>query len=824
MIERVTINNVQCFKNMDIPLTGRDVVVAHNGRGKTTLLNSITLAATDQVTGLCKATKDIVGMMRGGEETMDVGIHFRDGTKVTRRFYKTPDGNKEEIYIDDKKHKTGKGNQLIAEKISDNQGHSFIVRFKVASFVDKTEIEMKKYLWTIFSEKLKGGDLSELKAEITTEVYKLLVIASGKASDRERDEKTYNAMIRMKYGTNYDNLTQPQKVEWIKIMQEQSEKDYDMGDVTASISEIINKVPDAPIPQFMDILVGEVNVESKNMQSAKLETGSAIKVLKEDQESIMGLGSKEKELERSEAKITSLKEAKMVRENKIEALKVYDRTMKLMEDTPVDQERLMEVKKLIEKDASIKKKYEEAENELEILRGKEKMLKPQLSLLNEKEEHEKDIARYKKEVTISEFDKENLDVSLIEDETTYKEVSGQLMEKEELLEKLIVKIEKLSKKKVSLESLHKQLSQTIKTFKNGKCPMCETPVDKITMNLEKVTKQYDKVCKDIKELPKIEDMKSKKNKLEDMIDKIKATMSILSASIEQAKANILNADRNIIVYTGKIDEIKRTITDMNITLTADEKNELYDAMSKAETNINNNSVAYNGVVALEKERDNIIKAIEENKEKKQKRNSLVKPTIPDIDETTDITILSLEERVKILKIEIKKARENVGIEKKIVDLGEVYSKQEAASKFLNSVEKLLFNMKQGLIGRYLSPVAKKASEIYTRVYPGEVYFTDTGCGITQGGDNPMDTYRSYRYLSDGEKVIFSISIISTIMDETETKERCLLVEANELDSVAINKLMETLKDVNMENVIVTTFPKETVNEEAVPKGWNMIRF
>jgi len=795
--------NVQCYKDRTVEFTGKDVVVMPNGGGKTTLLDSIGIGIMGKHPRLGKSPEHIINMMPEEQDHMVLVLRMGNGAEI-RREYERKKGKSQTIIINGKTYKVKEGEEEISKMFSDKTGKLFIVRFRPAILMNKTELEMKKYLWNIFSDKLSGKHLRTVRKTFINEIYRL--------------HKGYESILRILFGTKYSDLKEEQQnVLFEKMYDELCVNGYQI--VMDDILNIVDKIPETPVPEWLEELTNRINKYKNDSQRDKESTKKAKQKLMEDQEIVDGIPAKTTELRKLRQERDDFKVLKTIHSNKQEALILYNQAMIELEVISVDENKLKRMKEELKKKKNILDLKTYLDSQMSELNGQKVILQPQIDKLLKKRDIQNNIDQEKRKKLVEVNKIDSITIKAKNASKKMDAVDKKIISLNKKLESIKNNYQAINVKITNLSSSIDTLKETIQLFEDGKCPTCETPVKDIKIDLSGIIRKKDEKVIEVESLKKnkielskkIENHESSIKKLE--VEKKKYYEGIITnnALLDNAISNEQNYAANINKWNEEIDALGK------ISLTDEEYDKMVSKLHEIKNKREQNKDEINSVQQLLSDISVIEQIKLDNKEKINKRKKMEKPEVPDIDENIDNAIESLDLQINQIEEYLENAREKIGIEKKIAELGEEYDEKEANTKFVTQIELTLAEYKQRMIKKFLSPIANMANKIYSKIYAGEIVFTGDKCGIRVGKN-----YISYRHLSDGEKVAFSTSLIFCIADEINVKEKMMLIEGNELDSLSLSKMLEALSLIKMENVIVTTFSKETVNRTTIPKGWNII--
>lgn len=796
MISSVYMKNFRNFHEIEVPFSGRDLILGLNGTGKTTMLLAISIALTGKHPYGGKQLSEVMELIPENETEGIVGVTVDKGEDrkyyVERKFIRGKDSNTQELRINKQSYTIGKGNEMILSLIGD-----FLPRFNIYDLILMKDRDKHEFLFKHFGSKLINLGCDDIRRGVRETLLRA-----------QQDQ--YLGVLRLVYNvTEEESLPPEKKAEfWDKLEMSFIQFNEAEGRQYKEIISEVKRVANEPIIQeFIQNILASVN-NLKNLRQIDLDTTrKALEKNREYLRTMRKLSDIDSEITSIKAKDASLEDAmtghKAYKTKKDE----YDQKKANLEkrdnyDKEAHQEAKNKVKTYETHYNNISKKLEE----LQALKEKMKELKLKEDAYVKKTELSKEISELKKEIGV------------IEKDIAAKRVLAAKQTKlQEGVQQNRDTIISLNAQIASISNLTTNLTYSIERFDSGKCPVCSTSVDSKDMGYDL---EADKNLLKEKE-SEIAILKKTKGEVEtqmsDLEDKVREyDKSYLPNSLEkhiQLREATLQSKKDTLASKEKTyDGINATSDDhkafekLTAEIATKEKSVPPCKVSKEE---------YDSAKQTVKDSEQVITS---NAQKEEDLAKLVEPAVIPFPENYDELKESYKLKLAAVVKEKEETTENQGIDKVIAQQENDADNYEAEAKYVRAMEKELIEYKNVIISKMLGQIPAKAQKIVSNVMPKlKVIFDNERCGAEQNG-----LYVPLRGLSGAEGVIVAGAVIAAMMQEADVEERVLTLEGNELDNINLIKLMDTLADTGMDNVVLTTFPRGGALKAGVKKPWTVV--
>jgi len=808
MIKSIHVKNMRGFKDKKIVLTGNDAIIGKNATGKSTMLTCLAIGVIGKHPLAEKKLSSIISMIPDGETEGTIILEQIAGdgkqTIIDRRFIKSNKKNTQKITINGKKYNVTKAGEKINTIFGDDKGRPFILRFNISKFIEMKDKDKQQFIFTVFGDKLSSMTCVMIRGDMRLDLLKA-------------QEANFVSTMRLIYNvSDFNNVPEGKKEECLDKVEAMFDYTPDEKEAYSEIIGLINEVPDDVIIQeFIEDIIIRVN-ELKCLRQEELD--ATRKGLSENRlflENLRPVGDIEKEIEEINEKKKSLEKQKVDYANYTTNQKEYEKNIKTFSTLePVNAVELKRLKGIQKNQKSIVEQVKTIKEEIKTLKIQRDDHK------GNKEEHAEKI-KIQGRVGLN---KKNAITLKVEEGVLEKEIAKLTTEDNKRIakNKEVTKVEEdlkgsndiLENDIKEVKNKLKLLKEGVAAFKLGVCPTCGTSVKSKDMkyDLEKSIKDietYTTKISEEEELLTINRGQEGALLVGDVDPALVIKKTELKAVVEKINSAEIDIDSEIDEAAGKkaYPNAEKLYNDVVKKITGKEDGILADLQVK---------------IADEQKLSEDIKAIEgaqsRNKVKNDELKKLVVPKVINLPNEVDELIQDAANRLVPLEEEKTKTLENQGVEKVVVQQEDKVEKLEKVSQFVRAMEKVLRSYKNTVVGKMLGTIPAKADAIVKKVMPDvSVVFDGEKCGIYRGQYIPL------KELSGGEGVIVTGAIIAAMMQEARVKEKIVSFEANELDNENIILLMKALEGTDLDNVLLSTYPRGgALKDKAITKTWGII--
>lgn len=780
MFKKIRVKNVKNLENFSTELGEYNLITGGNRRGKTALMDAIGILVTGAHPTLGKQYDDIMKLLPANKDSLEIEGTLEDGRTIKRKFEKTKKGgNTQKVFIDGSPVGTTKANIKLSEILGE-----FAQRFNLKDIADMNVQDRQLLLFKMFADKLIHKTIKDIIFEMKFFIICKLEEAAG--------------VLRYAYDmAEYDEIEEDSKEQFIEdvIAKLGDDKKIIINDVF----HVISHEPAQDIQSFIINIVDAIN-KQKNLVNDELQ--STKKALQKNRDKTTNEGpsvaDSKKALKATQDKIKTIQDKIDAYNTASTALNDYNETLKALskDSIPWDEEDVKtNLKKFPDQTEGIKKLQKQisqyiSQDDFDKLE-KSFNAKEKIKLLkNSNQKKEKEINSKKK---------------------TLKSERIKKTKHENKLERKAKELSELKEKGSNLTAVVESNKENLKKFKDGKCPLCNTPEEEMNhIDLDALRADVKTKKKKIAVLRK--QYKEKEHAYKQLRERKFIKFETLTTAIGIAEQVITDNNNKIERHQANISKGFSPKKYETAKKSFKEKNDIIDNLASLEETQSKHDKYQN-------RSDDIAKTKKSNQKIEDRKSKLKKPKVIPITDEEQETLKALKEQEVVDQATLDQATEEKGFKRKGVkdyEL-EVSGLRKQKDFYKKVIEPAAKEYKASTIDSIMTPVEKEANRIYTQVYPDSVVFDVDKCGIEKKDIG----YVSLQVMSGAEQVVLSAAIIAAMMSNAkEMPLKITTVEASEIDDDGLVETMKSIRSIpEIDNIFISTFTRKDIKP---PKGWNHI--